>query len=297
MVQFWWQVLQQTDKWFTIRLSNDKYGGGCWIGTCWELSDSHFKTYNVTIKKDLKQSWLPAFWTQSKNTQKGRKNALFFPQASNWQNISELFVFVLYVAWKKRISSKIRALCLVMSKWKAFFLTICVFSYNVTVLHHLKHGTPLKRRRRRGWGKGAGGGLVGGGGLEWERNVSVKEITTNQKVTVKALWNKIKLHLLNKPVNHNLYAYLHPLPPCSFVSVYFTRKRNLKCLTKYILRLINWDTPFVAFKCFEILFPVFPRARRSLFSPPNFARIFFYSSVLYCIFAVCNHPDQTTLFV
>ena len=34
---------------------------------------------------------------------------------SNWQKISELFVFMLYVALKKRISSKIRAFCLVLS--------------------------------------------------------------------------------------------------------------------------------------------------------------------------------------
>ena len=36
--------------------------------------------------------------------------ALFLPQESNWQKISELFVFVLYVALKKRISSKVRIL-------------------------------------------------------------------------------------------------------------------------------------------------------------------------------------------
>ena len=36
-------------------------------------------------------------------------------QASSWQKISQLFVFVLYVAWKKRISSKIDAFCFVLS--------------------------------------------------------------------------------------------------------------------------------------------------------------------------------------
>ena len=36
------------------------------------------------------------------------------PHASSWQKLSE-FVFVLYVALKKRISAKIRAFCLVLS--------------------------------------------------------------------------------------------------------------------------------------------------------------------------------------
>ena len=39
-----------------------------------------------------------------------QSRSLFLPQESNWQKISELFVFVLYVALKKRISSKIRIL-------------------------------------------------------------------------------------------------------------------------------------------------------------------------------------------
>ena len=44
-----------------------------------------------------------------------KPQALFLPQASSWEKISQLFVFVLYVALRKRISSKIRAFCIVLS--------------------------------------------------------------------------------------------------------------------------------------------------------------------------------------
>ena len=45
----------------------------------------------------------------------GQSCALFLPQATSWQKVSELFVFMLYVAWGKRISSKMCALRLVFS--------------------------------------------------------------------------------------------------------------------------------------------------------------------------------------
>ena len=50
--------------------------------------------------------------------------------ASNWHKLSELIifsVFMLYVAWKKRTSSKIRTFCPILSNQKAFSLTSCVF--------------------------------------------------------------------------------------------------------------------------------------------------------------------------
>ena len=57
--------------------------------------------------------------------------ALFLPLASKHQTgtrlVNGLFIFVLYVAPKKRVSSKNRAFCLVLSYYEAFFLTSCVF--------------------------------------------------------------------------------------------------------------------------------------------------------------------------
>ena len=46
---------------------------------------------------------------------RGQSHALFLLQESSWQKISELFVFLLCVALKYRIFSKIYAFCLVLS--------------------------------------------------------------------------------------------------------------------------------------------------------------------------------------
>ena len=59
--------------------------------------------------------------------------ALFLPQESNRQKISELFVFMSYVALKERISSKIIALCLVLSNYTALFVTFGVFYVEVSL--------------------------------------------------------------------------------------------------------------------------------------------------------------------
>ena len=86
-----------------------------------------------------------------------QSRAFFLPQESTWQKMSELFIFVLYTALKKWVSSKNRAFSLILSDWKAFFyffynlfvcfwsvcLPACLFISPFPVATPIWHGGPL----------------------------------------------------------------------------------------------------------------------------------------------------------
>ena len=99
-------------------LFNQTNKTGCNFCCCWWNLIFQSYTYNTKTTDSLIFCQLTC-----------RSCALFLPQESNWQKISELFLFVLCVALKKRISSKMWILsCFVWLKIILFNL-LCVLGF------------------------------------------------------------------------------------------------------------------------------------------------------------------------